>query len=91
MAAKGKAAKSATGASMSKYDVEVEKRLQALEKQAHPMPTGATQKSNDDRLTALENKIQELQTHASVGSGGGSTSAELQEIYAWYNRVKRLI
>jgi hypothetical protein len=31
MAAKGTAAKSASGASMSKYDVEVEKRLQALE------------------------------------------------------------
>ena len=31
MAAKGSAAKSASGASMSKYDVEVEKRLQALE------------------------------------------------------------
>ena len=31
MAIKGKAAKSATGASMSKYDVEVEARLQALE------------------------------------------------------------
>ena len=30
--AKGKAAYSATGASMSKYDVEVESRLQALEK-----------------------------------------------------------
>ena len=29
--AKGTAAKSASGASMSKYDVEVEKRLQALE------------------------------------------------------------
>ena len=32
MVAKGKAAKSATGASMSKYDVEVEARLKALEK-----------------------------------------------------------
>ena len=31
MAAKGTAAKSASGASMSKYDVEVEKRLKALE------------------------------------------------------------
>ena len=31
MAARGSAAKSATGASMSKYDVEVEARLQALE------------------------------------------------------------
>ena len=36
MAAKGSAAKSASGASMSKYDVEVEKRLQALEAEAHP-------------------------------------------------------
>ena len=34
--AKGKAAQSASGASMSKYDVEVESRLQALESQAHP-------------------------------------------------------
>ena len=31
MAAKGSAAKSASGAAMSKYDVEVEARLQALE------------------------------------------------------------
>ena len=31
MATKGTAGKSATGASMSKYDVEVEGRLQALE------------------------------------------------------------
>ena len=34
--AKGKASVSASGASMSKYDVEVEKRLKALESQAHP-------------------------------------------------------
>ena len=34
--AKGKAAQSASGASMSQYDVEVEKRLKALESQAHP-------------------------------------------------------
>ena len=31
MAAKGTAGKSASGASMSKYDMEVEKRLQVLE------------------------------------------------------------
>ena len=31
MATKGTAAKSASGASMSKYDVEVEERLQVLE------------------------------------------------------------
>ena len=34
--AKGKASVSASGASMSKYDVEVEARLKALEAQAHP-------------------------------------------------------
>ena len=53
MAFKGTAGKSASGASMSKYDVEVEARLQALEKDAHPVPTGATQKKVDDRLAAL--------------------------------------
>ena len=36
MAFKGTASKSSTGASMSKYDVEVEARLKALEAQAHP-------------------------------------------------------
>ena len=35
MASKGTAAKSASGAAMSKYDVEVEARLQALESKAH--------------------------------------------------------
>ena len=35
MAFKGTAAKSSTGASMSKYDVEVEGRLKALEAKAH--------------------------------------------------------
>ena len=40
MAYKGTAAKSSSGASMSKYDVEVEKRLQALEAVSHPVPSG---------------------------------------------------
>ena len=45
MATKGTAGKSATGASMSKYDVEVESRLQALESavaslQAHSHESG---------------------------------------------------
>ena len=34
--AKGKASVSSSGASMSKYDGEVESRLKALEAQAHP-------------------------------------------------------
>ena len=68
----GKAGKSASGASMSKYDVEVESRLQKLEAQAHPTPTGATQKSNDDRLTALENAVAALQadSHPDRGTTG---------------------
>ena len=36
MAFKGTAGKSSSGASMSKYDVEVEARLKALEAQAQP-------------------------------------------------------
>jgi hypothetical protein len=35
MSTQGKAAKSASGAAMSKYDVEVESRLQSLEAKAH--------------------------------------------------------
>ena len=35
MSTQGKAARSATGAAMSKYDVEVEARLKALEAKAH--------------------------------------------------------
>ena len=52
---KGKASVSASGASMSKYDVEVEGRLKALESQAHPVPTGASSKLVNDRF---RNKFQ---------------------------------
>ena len=43
MAFKGTASKSASGASMSKYDVEVEARLQALEKAVEEIKSGAAQ------------------------------------------------
>ena len=75
MAFKGTAGKSSSGASMSKYDVEVEARLQALEEQAHPVPTGATQQKVDDRLAALEKAVAEIaakcDSRASGGSSGG--------------------
>ena len=78
MAFKGTAGKSSSGASMSKYDVEVEARLQALEKQAHPVPTGATQQKVDDRLAALEKAVAEIaakcDSRASGGSSGGDGS-----------------
>ena len=51
--AKGTASKSSTGASMSKYDVEVEKRLQALEAVAHPVPTGKTEGGLEAKVDAL--------------------------------------
>ena len=58
MAFKGTAGKSSSGASMSKYDVEVEARLKALEAQAHP------DRCNDDTgggdLAALEAKLDKV-------------------------------
>ena len=64
--AKGKASISSTGASMSKYDVEVEARLKALEAQAHPVPTGASSKLVNDRLANLEEAVVALQKAAAA-------------------------
>jgi len=63
MAAKGSAAKSASGASMSKYDVEVEKRLKALEAEAHPKCHHDTEEVDTDRLSALEARFDDLLAH----------------------------
>ena len=60
MAAKGSAAKSASGASMSKYDVEVEKRLTALEQEAHPKCHHGEEDVDTDRLSSLEAKVDKL-------------------------------
>ena len=63
MAAKGSAAKSASGASMSKYDVEVEKRLQALEAEAHPKCHHDTEVDVDHHhgeIKVLEAKVDNL-------------------------------
>ena len=60
MAAKGSAAKSASGASMSKYDVEVEKRLQALEAEAHAKCHHGEEDVDTDRLSALEARVDRL-------------------------------
>jgi len=51
--AKGKAAHSATGASMSKYDVEVEGRLKALEAKAHD-DCGTTDGDLAERVSIIE-------------------------------------
>mgnify|MGYP003128878761 CR=1 FL=1 len=66
MAAKGTAAKSASGASMSKYDMEVEKRLQVLEAQAHPdRNTEIGVEVDTDRLSVLEAKVNKIISHIS--------------------------
>ena len=59
MATKGTAAKSASGAAMSKYDVEVEGRLQKLEALAHEKCSDGGE-VDGDRLAALEAKVDDL-------------------------------
>jgi len=61
MAAKGSAAKSASGASMSKYDVEVEGRLQALEAKVAALESSdKAQQEVDARFLEIEKKINTL-------------------------------
>ena len=61
--AKGTAAKSASGASMSKYDVEVEKRLQALEAAVKVLQSsggGSSDSSDHSKILDLEAKVNKL-------------------------------
>ena len=61
MATKGTAAKSASGASMSKYDVEVEARLQALEAKVAALESSdKAQHEVDARFLELEDKVSKL-------------------------------
>ena len=54
MSTQGKAARSATGAAMSKYDVEVEARLQALEaKAAAPAASGGDTSELEEKLNRV--------------------------------------
>jgi len=70
MAFKGTAGKSASGASMSKYDVEVEARLQKLESHTHDgidanelqdlKKTIFDNAVSPERLSAVEKKLDKL-------------------------------
>jgi len=82
MSFKGTASKSSSGASMSKYDVEVEARLQALEKVSHPVPTGATQQKVDDRLAALEKAVAEIASKCDSRATGGGADPRVDRIIA---------
>ena len=61
MSTQGKAARSASGAAMSKYDVEVEARLKALEAKVAALESSdKAQQEVEARLLALEDKVQKL-------------------------------
>tara|TARA_Y100001970_G_scaffold59091_1_gene75224 strand:+ start:1871 stop:2104 length:234 start_codon:yes stop_codon:yes gene_type:complete len=59
--AKGKAGVSASGAAMSKYDVEVEKRLTALEAEAHPKCNHDTEDADlAERVSIIEAVLRKI-------------------------------
>ena len=58
--AKGKASLSSSGASMSKYDVEVEARLKALESKAHDDCGSGGDASLEKRVAIIEASLRKL-------------------------------
>jgi len=61
MATKGTAAKSATGAAMSRYDVEIEARVKALEAKIIALESSdKAQQEVDARFVELEAKVNKL-------------------------------
>tara|TARA_E500000331_G_scaffold39426_2_gene32710 strand:- start:2912 stop:3142 length:231 start_codon:yes stop_codon:yes gene_type:complete len=66
--AKGTAAKSASGASMSKYDVEVEKRLTAIESDI---------KSIELSIANIEKTVQ---AHSHDSNDSGDVASELADL-----------
>ena len=61
MATQGKAARSASGAAMSKYDVEVEARLKALEAKVAALESSdSAQQEVDARFLELEARVNKL-------------------------------
>ena len=61
MATQGRAAKSASGAAMSKYDVEVEARLKKIEARLDALEKAdKAGQEVDARFIALEEKVQAL-------------------------------
>ena len=75
MATKGKAAKSSSGAAMSKYDVEVEARLQALEAQ----------------VKEIAAKCDERATSAPAVTPTGGDHDKLVEVEASLNKIRGVL
>ena len=75
MAFKGTASKSASGASMSKYDVEVEARLKALEAKAHD-DCGSTGGGDCAALEAKVDRLIEILNRSSAFTGSCPRDAD---------------
>ncbi len=75
MAFKGTAAKSSSGASMSKYDVEVEARLKALEAKAHD-DCGSTGGGDCAALEAKVDRLIEILNRSSAFTGSCPRDAD---------------
>ena len=82
MATKGSAGKSASGASMSKYDVEVEARLNKVEDEVGSIP------NIEGMINDLRNLVSELQAQVSqlqfqeaqLQGGGGDVEAAVRAL-----------
>ena len=81
MVAKGKAAKSASGASMSKYDVEVEARLKALESKVGEI-NNIEGMINDlvRQVSELQAQVSQLQFQEAQLQGGGDVAAAVRAL-----------
>ena len=82
MAFKGTASKSASGASMSKYDVEVVGRLQKVEDQVGSIPNiEGMINSLVSQVSELQGQVSQLQaSQAQQGGGGGDESNSVAEL-----------
>ena len=81
MATKGTAGKSASGASMSKYDVEVEARLKALEAKVGEI-NNIEGMINDlvRQVSELQAQVSQLQFQEAQLQGGGDVAAAVRAL-----------
>ena len=81
MATKGSAGKSASGASMSKYDVEVEARLNKVEDQVGSIPNiEGMINSLVSQVSELQGQVSQLQSSQAQQGGGGECSAVVEAL-----------
>ena len=79
MAFKGTAGKSSSGASMSKYDVEVEARLKKLEAKVSEISV------IEAMVSSLERSVDELKAHSHPDRGGSTGDGDVE------SKLERLV